>query len=158
MLERLGAVRRDQMRHRVTQHQWQQLVARNEMADPTRPKSEQQASRGATTHAWLLSPTGEGSIAWAALFYPHAPMQCRALAQPQHGTRSAHGRGTPPTQGQYPMLAARAQGSGVPFHQAPLWGSNWSNFGWSSTAMHSQGHNSLLPRPPDLLKTPTDAE
>jgi hypothetical protein len=91
-------------------------------------------------------------------FYPHAPMQCRALAQPQHSTRSAQGCGTPPTEGQYPILTAHSQGSGVPFHQAPLWGSDWSNFGWSSHYLHSPGHNSLLPWSPDVLKTPTDAE
>jgi hypothetical protein len=51
-------------------------------------------------------------------FYPHAPMQCRALAQPQHGTHSALGVGTPATAGQYPILAGHAQGSGVHFHQA----------------------------------------
>jgi hypothetical protein len=86
------------------------------------------------------------------------PCSARALAQPQHGTRSALGIGTPATAGQYPILTAHAQGSGVPFHQAPTWSSDWCSFGWSSHLLHSPGHNSLLPWSPDELKTPTDAE
>jgi hypothetical protein len=57
-------------------------------------------------------------------FYPHAPMQCCALAQPQRGDRWALGIGTPATEGQYPILTAHSQGYGVTFHQAPLWGSD----------------------------------
>jgi hypothetical protein len=104
---------------------------------------------------------------------PCAPMQCRALAQPQRSDRWAHGCGTPATAGQYPILTAHAQGSGVPFHQAPLRGSNCAqtkcmrpyspavflySLGWSLTALPAPGHNSLLPWSPDVLKTPTDAE
>jgi hypothetical protein len=102
------------------------LLASDEIV--VRPRVPLRSSRQVCYHTRLAPlPYWGGLHGMGSVFYPRAPMQCRALAQPQRSDRWAHGRGTPPTAGQYPL--PYAQRSGVPFHQAPCMGSEWRIWG-----------------------------